>query len=1059
MLALLAGLSPTMAPARAAGEAVALSQTGDAGRPGTVHTIAATVTGADGHSVADGTPVTFTISGPTRGITVGSPVVDAAVTRDGQGAWVLREDGSVTPQGNARSFGDAAGASAAAVAIAATPTGAGYWIALANGNVKAFGDAPAKGSMANPPAPPVADLAAHPSGAGYWLVTADGSVSAFGDASSYGSAAQPAGASAIAIGPTSTGNGYWVLGTGGAVASFGDAVFYGDTHNLKLNRPISDFAITADGKGYWFVADDGGIFAFGSSKFNGSAGGRAVPGAVVAIVGQPDGRGYVMAGRDGLLYYFGDGASPFDAGYVVRTIGGRATLKFTSSLPGTSTVGATLASGTAATPLQFTWLSGPAVSLTLTPGETPGSTGQPVLLAIVVHDAQGYVAQPTAVDFTTTPVADQQNPPGRVTTSGWQTYVSFTSNRAGPMTVTATAGNLSATATINWATAPPSPPPTRPTAITLDSSNAAAPGEDHTVTATVTGDGGQTVRDGTTVTFTVVGPFGARTSCSPAAALAFSPGGGRWLIHADGAVDSLAGPRAPEGPAPLSSAVADVAATPTGGGYWVATADGRVLTSGDARSYGDARDLAAGRPVLRMAATPSGRGYWLLHRDGSISAFGDAPMLGSVGPDSQRAPLVAFMPTTTGAGYWVVGSDGSVYAFGDAGFFGDTHAVRLFAPIADATRTATGGGYWFVDRAGGIFSFGDAGFYGNATLAQWNSPAEVSGPVTRIVASPTSQGYLLVTTDASVWSYGDAPELPAGTGCRTRTAGGRATLQFSSGVPGHSQITAYAQDVSATAGMEWRSDAPRTKSGYWMLGAAGGVFPFGDAVHHGEPDIGAGVQAVDLESTPGRGGYWVVDSTGVVRAFGDAKPLGNADRRNFTAGETISSLSATPSGAGYWVFTNRGRVLTFGDARFFGDMAAVKLNGPVLDSIATPSGAGYYMVASDGGIFAFGDARFAGSMGGRPLNKPVQSLVPDGDGSGYWLVASDGGIFAFEAPFRGSMGGTRLNKPVKGMVRYGDGYLMVATDGGIFSFSDKPFAGSLGADPPAQAIVSVAATG
>ncbi len=51
----------------------------------------------------------------------------------------------------------------------------------------------------------------------------------------------------------------------------------------------------------------------------------------------------------------------------------------------------------------------------------------------------------------------------------------------------------------------------------------------------------------------------------------------------------------------------------------------------------------------------------------------------------------------------------------------------------------------------------------------------------------------------------------------------------------------------------------------------------------------------------------------------------------------------------------------------------------------------------------------------------------------------------------------QLNKPVKGMVRYGNGYLMVATDGGIFAFSDKPFAGSLGATPPTRPIVSVAA--
>jgi hypothetical protein len=55
------------------------------------------------------------------------------------------------------------------------------------------------------------------------------------------------------------------------------------------------------------------------------------------------------------------------------------------------------------------------------------------------------------------------------------------------------------------------------------------------------------------------------------------------------------------------------------------------------------------------------------------------------------------------------------------------------------------------------------------------------------------------------------------------------------------------------------------------------------------------------------------------------------------------------------------------------------------------------------------------------------------------------------------MGGKPLNHPVVGMVRFGSGYLMVASDGGIFNFSDKPFLGSLGSNPPPNAIVAVAA--
>jgi myo-inositol-hexaphosphate 3-phosphohydrolase len=247
------------------------------------------------------------------------------------------------------------------------------------------------------------------------------------------------------------------------------------------------------------------------------------------------------------------------------------------------------------------------------------------------------------------------------------------------------------------------------------------------------------------------------------------------------------------------------------------------------------------------------------------------------------------------------------------------------------------------------------------------------------------------------------------------------------------------------------------RSGYWMVGSDGRVYNFGEAKAYGEATLAAGARAVDLEPTPSGNGYWIIDDQGHVFAKGDAKALGDVDRAILSPAEVVTSLSATKTGNGYWAFTSLGRAIPFGDAVSYGDMSKTKLNGPVLDSIPTASGKGYYMVGADGGIFSFGDAEFKGSMGGKPLNKPVQSLVPDSDGSGYWLVASDGGIFAFEAPFKGSMGAIKLNKPVTGMVRYGNGYLMVGEDGGIFSFSDQKFVGSLGDNPPAKPITSVAA--
>ncbi len=245
-------------------------------------------------------------------------------------------------------------------------------------------------------------------------------------------------------------------------------------------------------------------------------------------------------------------------------------------------------------------------------------------------------------------------------------------------------------------------------------------------------------------------------------------------------------------------------------------------------------------------------------------------------------------------------------------------------------------------------------------------------------------------------------------------------------------------------------------AGYRMVTAAGEVHAFGNLalLQHGSAP--SGPPTVDIEATASNLGYLLLASDGTVSASGDARALGNAPMASFF-GERAAAISLTPSGTGYWVFSNFGRVIPFGDAqsRGFGDLFGVTLNGPVLDAVATPSGNGYYMVASDGGVFAFGDARFLGSMGATRLNVPVQSLVPDPDGTGYWLVASDGGVFSFEAQFRGSMGSTRLNRPVSGMVAFGNGYLMVGEDGGIFNFSDLPFYGSLGDNPPASPVVSV----
>ena len=247
---------------------------------------------------------------------------------------------------------------------------------------------------------------------------------------------------------------------------------------------------------------------------------------------------------------------------------------------------------------------------------------------------------------------------------------------------------------------------------------------------------------------------------------------------------------------------------------------------------------------------------------------------------------------------------------------------------------------------------------------------------------------------------------------------------------------------------------PATVVGYWAVGSDGKVYNFGDAPKVGEV-TSAGKTVIDIEAAPHGAGYWILDAAGTVTAFGPVS-YGNIAATDLKAGEKAVSMSGTKTGAGYWIFTNKGRAFPFGDAsKNIGDVSTLKLNGDIVDSSPSPTGNGYYLTAADGGVFALGDAKFQGSMGAVKLNKPVVGIVPDPDGEGYWLVATDGGVFAFKSGFRGSMGDKTLNKPMRGMVPYGNGYLMVAEDGGVFNFSDQPFSGSTGANPPANPMVSI----
>jgi hypothetical protein len=251
----------------------------------------------------------------------------------------------------------------------------------------------------------------------------------------------------------------------------------------------------------------------------------------------------------------------------------------------------------------------------------------------------------------------------------------------------------------------------------------------------------------------------------------------------------------------------------------------------------------------------------------------------------------------------------------------------------------------------------------------------------------------------------------------------------------------------------------KSGTGYWLVAADGGIFPFGTAAGFGSTGgMHLNQPIVGMDATPTGRGYWLVASDGGIFPFGDAGGYGSTGGIHLN--QPIVGMASTPSGHGYWLVASDGGIFPFGDAKGYGSTGGFHLNRPVVGMAATKDGHGYWLVASDGGIFPFGSANGYGSTGGFRLNQPIVGMDATPTGLGYWLVAGDGGIFPFgDAGGFGSTGGIHLNKPIVGMnaTPDGRGYWLVASDGGIFPFGSAAGYGSTGNIHLNQPIVGMSA--
>ena len=359
--------------------------------------------------------------------------------------------------------------------------------------------------------------------------------------------------------------------------------------------------------------------------------------------------------------------------------------------------------------------------------------------------------------------------------------------------------------------------------------------------------------------------------------------------------------------------------------------------------------------------------------------------------------------------------------------------VRMLnGAIARTEYSSSTGG----QTAGGVFpSVPDAG---DAIAANPNHNWTASIPVGTVQSKYPSIGTLS--------SVRVTERTPADGGLRAKTV----VLSGSSG-----SVTVTGDDLRRALGLKstWFSiiNSPSGGiNGYWVLGADGGVFTFGQAGYYGSTGgwkLNAPV--ISMAATKSGKGYWLLSSDGGIFSFGDAAQHFYGSTGGWKLNAPVVGMARTPSGNGYWVVARDGGIFSFGDAagKFYGSTGGWKLNAPIVGMVATSTGNGYWLVASDGGLFAFGDAakHFYGSMGGTRLARPVIGMAARADDSGYWEIGADGGLFAFHAPFYGSLPSRGISATAVGMrpTATGQGYLIAASDGNVYSFGDAPIMGGV----------------
>ncbi|MEM9034751.1 MAG: hypothetical protein AAGD18_09195 [Actinomycetota bacterium] len=316
---------------------------------------------------------------------------------------------------------------------------------------------------------------------------------------------------------------------------------------------------------------------------------------------------------------------------------------------------------------------------------------------------------------------------------------------------------------------------------------------------------------------------------------------------------------------------------------------------------------------------------------------------------------------------------------GSQSVFFDTYRVR------SVTAPVTGVVEWYAGVLGN-----DGDFDGLATT--FLTPAATRTCTGAIPDGTEADGYWLSTLDGEIFGLGSAD----GVGHICEPPGGRSVVDLATfdGATGWYALQAdggiRSASVSGGAARDrrppwpWQVEAKAAvallMSGRddWLVAYDNGVVknnlgqtPYGDL---GGVQLNAPI--IDAQLTPSGNGYWLIGADGGVFSFGDAEFSGSTG--SLTLNEPVVGMAPDPDGNGYWLVATDGGVFAF-DSPFVGSIPgilppATTLNRPII--AMEPYGNGYLLLGTDGGVFNFSNRAFAGSLGDNPPDYPVVAIQP-----------------------------------------------------------------------------------